>query len=151
MNLTQNFSRITVPLYIHTQSASMFVRTISAFELRRAAQAELAKYPPAIDETSGQYIDAERAFFALENLIKRKRKLAKKGESKEWHPTLLEANLFSYLFLLLELPEEKWADDRLVKCLKEGFPGLVAEVGRWKEDIGELKRPEVYDWICEAV
>jgi hypothetical protein len=143
MNMTLNFRAITVPAYVHTQSQSFFVRALSAFDLARAVTSELAKYPSALDEQNN-YADVERAFSALENLVQRRNALS---NGKRGLPTVLECTLFAYLFLLLEIPVEKWEDGRLPETLRR-FPGLVEEEKAFREQLpGGLERPEIYDWI----
>jgi metaxin len=127
MYLTPNFDALTVPSYIKSQSASVIVNILSSWELRQAARNELLKHSPRIDEES-LYEDADRAFRALDSVMKRKQEQNVPGR-----PSLLEASLFSYLFLLLELPREKWADGRLVDLLMK-YPGLVALEKMMKKD-----------------
>jgi metaxin len=151
MNLTSNFHLITKKAYIHTQSQSYLVREVSSYELRAASDAELRKYPSAVD-SNGRYADAERAFSALDNLLKRRKAFAAaRGQTQSQLPTFLEASLFSYLFLLLEFPFDKWADVRLVETLKK-FPGLVEEEQRMKKEVfGGIERPEIYDLVLEQL
>src|ERR1700760_4089542 len=120
MYLTPNFETITVPSYIGAQSSSPFIRFISQWELRREAKRELLKVGPKID-VEGLYAAAELSFNALDNIIGRRRRIAATGK-----PSLLEATLFSYLFLLLELPADRWADHRLVDFIPANptFVGL---------------------------
>ena len=137
MYLTPNFDALTVPSYIGSQSASAIVNILSAWELRQAARRELLKHSPKIDAES-LYEDADRAFRALDNIMKRKREQNAPGG-----PSLLEASLFSYLFLLLELPREKWADRRLVDLLMK-YPGLVALEKTMRKDFMILEPPSIY-------
>jgi metaxin len=137
MYLTPNFDVLTVPSYIGSQSSSTIVNMLSAWELKRAARRELSKHSPKIDEES-LYADADRAFSALDNIMKRKREHNTPGR-----PSLLEASLFSYLFLLLELPQENWANRRLVDLLMK-HPGLVSLEKRMKEDFKILEPPLIY-------
>jgi metaxin len=136
MYLTPNFDAFTVPSYIGSQSSSAIVNILSAWELRRAAKRELLKHSPKIDEES-LYEDADRAFRALDNIMKRRQEHNAPGR-----PSLLEASLFSYLFLLLELPQEKWADRRLVDLLMK-YPGLVSLEKTMKKDF-KLEPPSIY-------
>jgi metaxin len=137
MYLTPNFEALTVPSYIGSQSSSAVVNILSAWELRQAARHELEKHSPKIDPES-LYEDADRAFCALDNLMTRKRQQNTPGR-----PSLLEASLFSYLFLLLELPQDKWADGRLVELLRK-YPGLVALGRTMKKDFMILEPPAIY-------
>jgi metaxin len=147
MNMTGNFTQITAKAYIHTQSQSYFVRTISGYELKAAAKAELKKSSSAVDG-NGRYVEAEHAFSALQNLLKRRRD---SGLRKGALPTYLEASLFAYMFLLLEIPTEKWADSRLVKTLRK-FPGLVEETNMMNQEwFGMVEKPEIYDWLLESL
>jgi hypothetical protein len=138
MYLTPNFEAFTVPSYIIAQSTSLFIRFISQWELRREARRELLKVGPKID-IEELYAAAEVAFSALDNVIGRRRRLATTGK-----PSLLEATLFSYLFLLLELPQDKWIDHRLVSIVRSK-PTLVAWEAEIKPDFGNLKPPGIYN------
>ena len=113
MYLTTNFDRFTVPSYIGTQSSSSFIRVINAWELRKAAGTELSKHTPLVD-VDGLYLEADEAFAALDSLMTRKEKHDAVGK-----PSLLEATLFAYLFLLLETPYSFWADTRLVDIVRK--------------------------------
>jgi metaxin len=137
MYLTPNFDILTVPSYIGSQSSSAIVNLLSAWELKQAARSELLKQSPKIDEES-LYEDADRALCALDNIMKRRQEQNAPGR-----PSLLEASLFSYLFLLLELPQEKWADRRLVDLLMK-YPGLVALEKSMKKEFMILDPPSIY-------
>jgi metaxin len=127
-------------MYVGGQSTSWIVRTVSSWELKREARRELEKTTPKIDAES-IYASAEVAFRALNSVMRRKIKLAGVGR-----PSVLEAALFAYLFLLLELPQAKWANSRLVDVVK-GCKTLVA----WQQDVrylfGDMKRPGIYDTL----
>jgi metaxin len=138
MYLTPNFEKFTVPSYIGTQSSSSFIRVINAWELRSAARAELKKHYPLVDE-EGLYLEADQAFAALDNVLKRKSKIHSSGK-----PSLLEATAFAYLFLLLETPYGAWADTRLVDLVKK-YPNLEKlEVALNASHFGALKPPQLY-------
>lgn len=137
MYLTPNFETITVPSYIGAQSSSPFIRFISQWELRREAKRELLKVGPKID-VEGLYASAKLSFNALDNIIGRRRRLVATGK-----PSLLEATLFSYLFLLLELPSDKWSDHRLVDLVRAN-PTLVAWEAEMKLEFGNLNPPRIY-------
>ena len=137
MYLTPNFDILTVPSYIGSQSSSAIVSILSAWELKQAARSELLKHSPKIDEES-LYEDADRALCALDNIMKRRQEQNAPGR-----PSLLEASLFSYLFLLLELPQEKWADRRLVDLLMK-YPALVVLEKTMKKEFMILDPPSIY-------
>lgn len=108
-----------------------------AWELKRHARLELEKYRPKID-FDGLYESAELAFSALDNLIGRKKKLSVSGK-----PSLLEATLYAYLYLLLELPLSRWSDSRLVELVMANS-ALVAWQAEMKEEFGDLDPPAIY-------
>jgi metaxin len=137
MYLTPNFYKYTSPSYIGSQTASMFVNLISAWELRREARKELEKYKPKVDADS-IYASAQLAFSALNNIMSRKVRLTTAGK-----PSLLEATLYAYLYLLLELPLESWPDSRLVEILREN-KALVRWQSDMREEFGNLQPPGIY-------
>jgi metaxin len=140
MYLTPNFDKFTVPSYIGTQSSSAFIRIINAWELRSAARAELKKHSPVVD-ADGLYQDADQAFAALENVLKRKNRMA---DAENRAPSLLEATAFAYLFLLLETLYTAWADTRLVDVVRK-YPELEkVEVALNASHFGALKPPQLY-------
>jgi metaxin len=116
MYLTPNFTKITIPCYIYPQSTSPIINAFSASDLRSAAQNELLKYTPKIDERA-VFAEAEEAFKAIDTFLKQN------GERTP--TTLLDAAVFSYTFLLLELRDEGWADGRLAEIVR-GCKGLRA-------------------------
>jgi hypothetical protein len=138
MYLTPNFYTFTVPCYIGGQSASSFIQFISAWELRREARLELLKYKPKVD-VEGLYAAAELALCSLDNLIGRRKRIDTEGK-----PSLLEATLFAYLFLLLELPLQKWADPRLVELVRK-HSNLVAWEKHMSKVFGKFQPPGIYD------
>jgi metaxin len=138
MYLTPNFEKFTVPSYIDTQSSSSFIRIINAWELRSAASAELEKHTPLVD-VDGLYLEADEAYAALDNLMSRMQS-SKSGEK----PSLLEATLFAYLFLLLETPYSSWADSRLVDIVRK-YPNLrKREASLNASHFGTLRPPKLY-------
>jgi hypothetical protein len=110
MYLTPNFTKLTLPCYILPQSTSAIINAFSASDLRSAAQNELLKLTPKIDERA-IFAEAEEAFRALDTYLKR--------DPERTPTTLLDAAVFSYTFLLLELGEEGWADARLASIVKD--------------------------------
>ncbi|KAF2666957.1 hypothetical protein BT63DRAFT_457915 [Microthyrium microscopicum] len=138
MYLSPNFEAFTAPSYIHSQTNSSVVRITSSWELQKAAREDLMKSSPRID-VEGLYASADRAFFALDNLLKRKRRMVADVSA----PSLLEATLFSYLFLLLELPLDRWLDNRLPEIARK-YPELVELENTLKKQYG-LQPPAIYD------
>ena len=116
MYLTPNFELLTIPSYITSQSTSPLIRALTSRELRSSAEKALLQYKPIISEHT-IYLEAEEAFKALATYLKEQ---MDKGKSPT---TLLDAAVFSYVFLLLELQYEIWADTRLVDVVKK-FGGL---------------------------
>jgi hypothetical protein len=137
MYLTANFNTFTAPSYIGPQTTSLVVRFVMGWELKRHARLELEKYRPKID-VDGLYESAELAFGALDNLIGRKRKQSSSGK-----PSLLEATLYAYLYLLLELPMSRWSDSRLVELVRANST-LVTWEAEMKEGFGNLDIPAIY-------
>jgi metaxin len=137
MYLTRNFDLYTLPMYIGSQSSSTFVQLLSGWELKTAARDELLKVTPKIDEHA-LYLEAEEAFSAIENLIMRKEKLASGGK-----PTMLEASLFAYLFLIIELPDA--SPDRRLADIAIKHSRLHAWAVDYNRDhFGNLQRPSLY-------
>jgi hypothetical protein len=116
MYLTPNFQTITTKCYIDPQSSSSIVRFLSSRDLQNAAREDLLKAKPIIDERA-IYLEAEQAFIALDTYVSEGIKNGRKPNG------LLDAAIFSYVYLLLELEYEAWADRRLVDILKR-FGGL---------------------------
>jgi metaxin len=106
--LSPNSTSIAEPLYILSTSTNTFVRLTTAYELRRAAEAELLKHSAVINADS-LYKDAEEAFDALETLL---------GDGAWFFgnekPGLFDASVFSYTHLLLDDEFGRgWVDTRL--------------------------------------
>jgi len=116
MYLTPNFEKITVHCYINNQSTSPIIQTFSARELRNAAREELLKYRPVIDE-SAIYLEAEQALKALAEYV------TGHIESDQKPTSVLDATVFAYTYLLLELEHRVWADKRLINIVRK-FDGL---------------------------
>lgn len=116
MYLTPNFDLLTVPSYINSQSTSSLIRAVTSRELRSSAENALLQYKPIISEHT-IYLEAEEAFKALATYLKDQLNAGKAPT------TLLDAAVFSYVYLLLELDEEVWADKRLVDVVRK-FKGL---------------------------
>lgn len=116
MYLTPNFQAITTKCYVDPQSSSTIVRYLSARDLQNAARDDLLKAKPVIDERA-IYLEAEQAFIALDTYVSEGIKSGRKPTS------LLDAAIFSYVYLLLELDYGVWKDTRLVDILKK-FSGL---------------------------
>jgi metaxin len=116
MYLTPNFELLTVPAYITAQSTSNLIRTVTARELRNSAETALLQYKPIISEHT-IYLEAEEAFRALATYLK------EQMEAKKAPTTLLDAAVFSYVYLLLELQGGVWADRRLADIVRK-FPAL---------------------------
>jgi metaxin len=116
MYLTSNFRTVTTKCYIDPQSSSSIVRLFSSRTLQNAARDDLLKTKPIIDERA-IYLEAEQAFIALDTYVS-------EGIKNGRTPTsLLDAAIFSYVYLLLELDEGVWSDRRLFDILKR-FSGL---------------------------
>jgi metaxin len=111
MYLTPNFDAITTKCYIDPPSSSSIVRSFSSRDLRNAAREDLLKTKPVIDERA-IYLEAEQAFIALDTYVSEGIKSGRKPTS------LLDAAIFSYVYLLLQLEYGLWADRRLVDILK---------------------------------
>ncbi|KAE9963520.1 hypothetical protein EG328_011323 [Venturia inaequalis] len=112
MYLTPNFDLLTVPAYIISQSKSSLIRAITSRELRSSAEKALLQYKPIISEHA-IYLEAEEAFKALSTYLK------EQMDSGKAPTTLLDAAVFSYVYLLLELNEHVWADRRLVDVVRK--------------------------------
>jgi metaxin len=112
MYLTPNFELLTIPSYITSQSSSPLIRAVTSRDLRSSAEKALLQYKPIISEHT-IYLEAEEAFKALATYLKEQ---MDKGKSPT---TLLDAAVFSYVYLLLELQYEVWADKRLVDVVKK--------------------------------
>jgi len=93
MYLTDNFQEFVVPSYIGSQTRSVAVQLLSAYELRNAARTDLLKLSPKID-VKNIYSNAESALDALNTIMARKMKLQGGGYGDR-EPSLLEAPLFS--------------------------------------------------------
>lgn len=113
MYLTPNFELFTVPCYIDTQSSSLIVRAMNTHELRKAAEMELLKYSPKIDQQS-LYDEARQAFWALDWYCNNKFYVL-----NDRKPTLLDAAIFAYTCLLWDIDYGCWADNGLVTILHE--------------------------------
>ena len=111
MYLTPNFNRFTVPCYVESQSSSSIVRAVSTFELRKAAETELLKHAPTINQQS-LYDDAREAFQALNEYC-----TERSGEYAAQEATILDAALFAYTDLLWSIEYDCWADCGLVDIL----------------------------------
>ncbi|KAF2432434.1 hypothetical protein EJ08DRAFT_677645 [Tothia fuscella] len=135
MYMTPNFEKLTVPCYIDAHTSSPIIRLFSARELRQAAQAELLKYKPVIDERA-IYSDAEDAFQALDSYFSRREEGTKPT-------TLLDAAVFAYTYLLLELAEDGWADRRLADMVR-GLEGLRAHKEEIRKGYFRARPPGVW-------
>jgi metaxin len=125
MYLTPNFDLLTVPSYINPQTTSPLIRRLTAHDLRSSAEKELLKHKPIISEHT-IYLEAEEAFRALSVYLK-------EGIDAGRAPTsILDAAVFSYVYLLLELRHEVWEDRRLVDVVKK--------FGALKEHRDEVRR-----------
>lgn len=122
MYLTDNFDEFIVPSYISSKTQSVAVQLYSATELRNAARTELSKTSPKID-AGAIYSAAESALAALNTVMARKMRLQGGGYGDR-EPSLLEATLYAYLFLLLEMPAERWKDNRLPTMVRK-YPELM--------------------------
>jgi len=136
MYLTPNFAHITTKCYIDPQSTSSLVRTLSARELQHAAQTSLLVSKPIIDERA-IYLEAEQAFIALDTYVSEGLKTGRKPTN------LLDAAIFSYVFLLLGLEEGVWRDKRLVDSLKR-FSGLREHMELIKKKHFRARLPAVW-------
>jgi metaxin len=112
MYLTPNFQKLTIPCYIAPQSTSGVINYFSARDLQAAAQSELLKHTPKIDERA-IFAEAEDALKALDTFLRQ----AKEKDPERTPTTLLDAAVFSYTFLLLGLDESGWADGRLAELV----------------------------------
>lgn len=112
MYLTPNFELLTIPSYITSQSTSPLIRAVTSRELRSSAEKALLQYKPIISEYT-IYFEAEEAFKALATYLK------EQMDAEKAPTTLLDAAVFSYVYLLLELQYEVWADTRLVDVVKK--------------------------------
>lgn len=151
-------------LYIDPVSRAGLVRSALLRELQTAARAEVAKASETTTTTStgwklsgnvgdlltwalggktvvdpGRvYDEAKRAFEALETLL-----ATSSGEFSEeggWffgasHPTLFDASVFSYVYLILFVDENRvpWGDDTLRAIVRDACPHLVAHARRIRE------------------
>lgn len=144
-------------------SRAALVRSTVLRELRTAARAEVAKSSEATTTTTGWklegnvgdllawalggktlvdparvYDDARRAFGALETLLANDG--GERGEQGGWffgaeHPTLFDASVFSYVYLILFVDENRVScgDDTLRRIVRDGCPHLVAHARRIRE------------------
>jgi hypothetical protein len=99
------------------------------------------KHTPKIDEET-LYLEADDAFSALSNLLNRKEKAGGSGGK----PTMLEASLFSYLFLILKAPSNSFLDGRLADIAMK-----YSRLGVWMDNFsrehfpnGILRPPGAY-------
>jgi len=113
MYLTPNFELFTVPCYINAQSSSSLVRAMSTYELRKAAETELLKYSPKIDQQS-LYDEARDAFRALDWYCREKIHIL-----EDLKPAFLDAAIFAYTSLLWDIDYGCWVDSGLVDILNE--------------------------------
>ncbi|PQE25373.1 Mitochondrial outer membrane transport complex Tom37 metaxin protein [Rutstroemia sp. NJR-2017a BBW] len=118
-----NFSSVAWPLYIQSTSSVPLIRLITAHQLRSAASAELMKTASTID-THSIYGEAEKAFEALSVLL---------GDEKwffgEKEPTLFDASIFAYIYLLLD-DTMGWKDRKLVDMVKKSGEGNLVRHSR---------------------
>lgn len=142
MYLTPNFEHITTKCYIAPQSTSFLVQSLSAHELRSAAQTSLLASKPTIDERA-IYLEAEQAFTALDTYVSEGLKTGRKPTS------LLDAAIFSYIFLLLGLEERAWKDRRLVESLQR-FNGLREHMELIKKHHFRARLPSVWRSLNQA-
>ncbi|QDS77334.1 hypothetical protein FKW77_005092 [Venturia effusa] len=136
MYLTPNFELLTVPSYINSQSKSFLVRAFTSRELRANAEKALLQYKPIISEHS-IYLEAEEAFKALATYLEEQMDAGKAPT------TLLDAAAFSYVYLLLELKEEVWADRRLVDVVRK-FKGLKEHADVIKKSYFRARPPGLW-------
>jgi metaxin len=146
MYLTPNFERFTVPCYINSQTSSSVVRAVSARELRRAAETELLKHCPIIDQQT-IYNEAKLAFRALNQWSIERIKEVHTSEA-----TLLDAAVLAYVILLWYIDGECWADAELVDILKENedlfdYSESMTQEYRW----WEVPLPERYGELEEEL
>ena len=136
MYLTPNFDTITKRCYIDPQSHSSVVRLFSSHTLQKAARDDLLKAKPIIDERA-IYLEAEQAFIALDTYVA-------EGMKASRSPTgLLDAAIFSYVYLLLELNNGVWADRRLVDVLSR-FSGLRQHMELIKKHHFRARPPAIW-------
>ncbi|KAM3074241.1 hypothetical protein ACMFMG_002935 [Clarireedia jacksonii] len=118
-----NFSSVAWPLYIQSTSSVPLIRLITAYQLRSAASTELMKTASTID-THSIYDEAEKAFEALSVLL---------GDEKwffgEKEPTLFDASIFAYTYLLLD-DAMGWKDRRLVEMVEKSGKGNLVRHSR---------------------
>lgn len=133
MYLTSNFDPITAPCYISPQTSHGLVQLELRRQLRTAAEEELLKHAPKIDEDS-IYREAVDAFGAFEGLLTQETEDQSRSTPKNWkglfgttEPTGVDVSLFAYTFLLLGLHRHGWAHERLPDNLRK-FPGLNGHV-----------------------
>lgn len=137
MYLTPNFDLLTVPSYINSQSKSSLIRAGTSRELRSSAEKALLQYKPIISEHT-IYLEAEEAFKALATYLKEQMDAGKAPT------TLLDATVFSYVYLLLELNEELWADRRLVDVVRK-FKALRDHTERIKKSHFRARPPGLWN------
>ena len=136
MYLTPNFDTITKRCYIDSQSRSSVVRLFSSHTLQQAARDDLLKAKPIIDERA-IYLEAEQAFIALDTYVS-------EGIKAGRAPTgLLDAAIFSYVYLLLELHQGVWADRRLVDVLSR-FSGLKEHMDLIRKNHFRARPPAIW-------
>ncbi|TLD29512.1 mitochondrial outer membrane protein [Venturia nashicola] len=112
MYLTPNFELLTLPSYINSQSKTSLIRAVTSRELRSSAEKALLQYKPVISEHT-TYLEAEEAFKSLATYLK------EQMDNGRPPTTLLDAAVFSYVYLLLELNEDIWAHKRLVDVVQK--------------------------------
>lgn len=137
MYLTPNFDLLTVPSYINSQSKSSLIRAVTSRELRSSAEKALLQYKPIISEHT-IYLEAEMAFKALATYLE------EQMENSNAPTTLIDAAVFSYVYLLLELKEEVWADRRLVNVVRK-FKGLRDHTERIKKSHFRARPPGLWN------
>jgi hypothetical protein len=143
MYLTANFHAITTRCYIHPQSRSSIVHTFTSRTLQTAAREDLLKSRPLIDERA-IYLEAEQAFTALDIYVS-------EGIKAGRPPTgLLDAAIFSYVYLLLELDERVWENRRLVDILKR-FGGLREHMEGIRKNHFRARLPAVWRELNHGV
>lgn len=136
MYLTPNFDLLTVPSYINSQSKSPLIRVVTSRELRSSAEKALLQYKPMISEHT-IYLEAEEAFKALATYLE------EKMSSGKAPTTLLDAAVFSYVYLLLELNEHVWPDRRLVDVVLK-FKALRAHTEVIKKNHFRVRPPGLW-------
>jgi metaxin len=144
MYLTPNFRKLTVPCYITTQTTIPLIRHFLALDLQNAAKTELLKHTPVIDEAA-IYSEAGEAFKALDTYFK----LAKTREEGRAPTTLLDAAVFAYTYLLLELRQSVWEDKRLVEKLN-GCEGLRVHKETIRKGYFRARPPAVWKRFNEG-